>query len=174
MLLMLLVTLLSLVVAGLVGVRLADWDLNRKDRKKKPLMQIFRPPPLEPEPDLDDDLFGPTPGGELEWAYSLLERAEREEREAKRQEFIKRCKEAGHGELHEITSFGSLARSFVCDSCGDTIYKLRFEEKRGGYPWPKEIAPLDVPAEWLTLGLLVDPTLVTEWTKGKQEEGGSL
>lgn len=165
--LLILMSLLAFVM-GLLPVLVSCRNSLTLRSKRKPLVER-----RISESDLDG-LFGPTPGGELEWAYGVLERAEREEQKAKRQEFIKRCKEAGHGELHEITTYGSAHLEYVCNSCGDTIYKLRFEEKRGGYPWPKEIAPLDVPAEWLTLGLLVDPTLVTEWTKGKQEEGESL
>lgn len=82
-------------------------------------------------PDLELE-FGPAPGGELEWAYGLLECAKQEEERAKREEvkrkLRKKCEQRGHIPGPEMTAYDR-SPGFLCIRCGSMVSYLELNER---------------------------------------------
>lgn len=104
-----------------------------------------------------EDFYKLTPEGELEWAYGVLEKAAREERdreEARYQENRKKalrlvCERLGHDDL-DITTLGEVYLTKLCSRCGEMRKVDRYEDD---LRWVQSLT---------SSGFLLDPTVFKE------------
>lgn len=125
---------MTLIIVSLLsftaGLLLTGWLL----RSPTPPLSLHRPNVVYSIDEWKNavGVLGPTPLGELEWAYGVLEKAKREEREARDAEILLKrrayCREHGHVELIDISTINSY--QYICNHCGTHVYGSIADQKR--------------------------------------------